>query len=75
MLGQIDIVRLLCTWPEGAYEGATADGKQALLTRPEPSPLRYSTLPCGGALPVLHVIRQTWIDAQSLRHELMLQTQ
>ena len=50
--------KTLLTWPEGAYEGATAEGKQALLTRPDPVPFRYSTLPCGRLLLVLHKLIQ-----------------
>lgn len=37
------------TWPAGAYVGATVDGKQQLLTRPWPVPLRYSMLSGKGA--------------------------
>lgn len=41
-------LELGCTWPGGAYDGATEDGKHALLTRPPRSPFRYR-IGSGGA--------------------------
>ncbi len=41
------------TCPGGAYDGATDDGKHALLTRPPRSPLRYR-IGSGGADGALH---------------------
>ena len=53
------------TWPEGAYEGATVEGKQQLLTMPLSVPFRYRIGSEVGALGAL------WTQPLVLSHQII----